>query len=306
VERHEVSFESGGLRCAGWLTRPGGEGRPPVVVMAYGFAALGDFWPAFAERFAAAGLATLRFDYRHFGRSEGEPRQLLDVARQLADLSAALGYTRSRGDLDGARVALWGSSFGGGHVVRTAARDPGIRAVVAQVPFVDGIATLPTLGPRALLRLAGAGLQDELGRLAGRPPRCFGVVGAQGVLAAMTTPDAEPGYLGMVPPGSPWENRVCARIALRLPLYRPIRSASRVRCPLLVCVAEDDAICPPEAALRVAARAPRGELRSYPGGHFDVYYEPLLERVADDQVSFLARHLLGAGDAQRPIAGAPA
>jgi fermentation-respiration switch protein FrsA (DUF1100 family) len=72
---------------------------------------------AFAERFARAGLAALVFDYRHFGDSQGEPRQLLDIGRQLADWRAAIGYARTVDGIDPARIALWGSSFSGGHDV---------------------------------------------------------------------------------------------------------------------------------------------------------------------------------------------
>ena len=50
---------------------------------------------AYAERFAQAGFAALVFDYRHFGASEGEPRQLLDIRRQQEDSAAALAYART-------------------------------------------------------------------------------------------------------------------------------------------------------------------------------------------------------------------
>ena len=55
--------------------------------------------PAYAERFAEAGLAALLFDYRHFGASGGEPRQLFDIQRQLEDWRIAFAYARGlRGD----------------------------------------------------------------------------------------------------------------------------------------------------------------------------------------------------------------
>ena len=44
----------------------------------------------FAERFAAAGYSCLVFDYRHFGDSDGAPRQLLSIRRQLDDWAAAI------------------------------------------------------------------------------------------------------------------------------------------------------------------------------------------------------------------------
>src|SRR5206468_5312028 len=138
MSRSDVTFRSGGDACAAWLYRPEREGPYPIVVLAHGFGALREarLW-AYAERFAAAGMAALVFDYRHFGASGGEPRQLLDVSRQLADWAAAVAFARGLDGVDAERVALWGTSLSAGHVVSTAADDPRVAAVVAQVPFAD-------------------------------------------------------------------------------------------------------------------------------------------------------------------------
>ncbi|GAC1435889.1 MAG: hypothetical protein NVSMB51_06190 [Solirubrobacteraceae bacterium] len=40
------------------------------------------------------------FDCRHFGASEGEPRQLLDISLRLADWAAAISYARSLDGID--------------------------------------------------------------------------------------------------------------------------------------------------------------------------------------------------------------
>ena len=88
--------------------------------------------PAYAERFAEAGLAALLFDYRHFGASGGEPRQLLDIQRQLEDWRTAIAYARG---LDGIeRVGLFGSSFGGGHALELAAEEPAVARRRRAVP----------------------------------------------------------------------------------------------------------------------------------------------------------------------------
>ena len=83
----DVSFASGGLRCAGRLYLPANRvRRAPCVVMPHGTTATMDFGlRRYAQRFADARLAVLMFDYRHFGLSEGEPRQLVDTRRQVAD-----------------------------------------------------------------------------------------------------------------------------------------------------------------------------------------------------------------------------
>ena len=110
--------------------------------MAHGFAGQKDFGlQPYAEHFAAKGMAVFLFDYRNFGGSEGEPRNLVNPWRHLADWKAALSHVRTLNSVDGSRIALWGTSFSGGHVMVTAARQVGIKAVVAQVPFVDGMAT---------------------------------------------------------------------------------------------------------------------------------------------------------------------
>ena len=113
--RQDVVFMSRGERCAGWFYRAEGVKRASCVVMAHGLAAVKEMrLDAYAERFAAAGHHVLVFDYRHFGASTGEPRQLLDIAREHEDWVAAVEYARGRPEVDPDRIALWGSSLSGG------------------------------------------------------------------------------------------------------------------------------------------------------------------------------------------------
>ena len=62
---------------------------------------------AYADRFSAAGYACLVFDYRNFGDSEGQPRQLVDVGLQLQDWTAAVAYARTLPGIDLNRIGLW-------------------------------------------------------------------------------------------------------------------------------------------------------------------------------------------------------
>lgn len=289
-ERSDVTFPSGGERCAAWLYRP--RDADTCVLMAHGWTGVREQrLDAYAERFAAAGLAVLVFDYRHFGASGGEPRQLLDIGRQLADWRAAIAYVRGLEGIDPERIALWGSSFSGGHVIELAARDHRIAAVVAQMPFVDGAANLLRLGPGHVLRLTVEGLRDQAGALAGRPPHMVPSVGPPGSTAVMNSPDAEPGFRALNPAGLEWRNEAAARVALRVGAYRPISKAARVRCPILFVLAEEDVITPADLAAKAAQRAPRAEVRHYPGGHFDPYVGELFERVVSDETEFLLRNL---------------
>jgi len=294
--REHVSFSSGGETCAAHVYRPqDADGAVPCVVMAHGFSGTReDALPAIAQRFADAGFAALVFDYRHFGASTGEPRQLLDIGRQLDDYRAAIDYARGLPGIDG-RIVLWGTSFSGGHVMTLAAERDDLAAAIAQVPFVDGPATVLKTPPRNALRGALLGLVDEaVGRLPGISSAALRIpaVGAPGSFAVMTAPEAEPGFLAIIGRHSRWRNEVAARIILRVGLYRPGARADRITCPLLVCVADRDETTPPGPAVAAAQRAPLGELRRYGFGHFDAYVGDALSAVMADQVTFLRRQLV--------------
>lgn len=290
--RSDIEFRSGSGTCTGWLFRPDGTATGlPCVVLAHGFAACKEGrLEAFAEHFAAAGMVALVFDYRHFGASTGEPRQLVDVGRQHRDWQAAVAHARKLEGVDPERVILWGTSFSGGHVVWVAARDERIAAVVSQEPHASGVATLKATGAGRAGKMTVAGLRDQLAALFGKA-HCIAIVGPPGSLAAMTTDDAETEYPAMYPPGFEFRNEVPARFALRLAAYSPLRSAAKVRCPLLVIVAERDTVTPPKPARRIADRAPRGELLAYDGTHFDIYRGEPFERAVTGETEFLHRVL---------------
>ncbi|MBA2349758.1 MAG: alpha/beta hydrolase [Solirubrobacterales bacterium] len=291
--RTDVTFGSAGERCAAYLYAPTGgldrDAPVPCVVMAHGFSATrDDGLPGYATAFAEAGFAALVFDYRQFGSSSGQPRQVLDVGRQLEDYRAAIAFARATPGVDTDQIALWGSSFSGGHVLTIGAEDRRIAAIVCQAPYVDSIPTVALIPPKNILRGTAEGIFDLVGSLLGRAPHYIPAVAPPGGFAVMTQPQAVPGFEAIVPHGSRWENRVAARIMLTLPLYRPGRKAAQITMPLLVSVCDRDQITPPEPAAKVAEMAPRGELLRYDSGHFDIYEG---EQPKRDQVAFLSRHL---------------
>ena len=291
--RSDISFASCGQRCRGWLYLPEARGPHAVVVMAHGFGAVKEMGlDRYAERFAEAGYACLVFDYRHFGSSDGDPRQLLDIERQLQDWAASIAFVRSRDDLDGERLVLWGTSFAGGHAIAAGARDGSVAAVISQCPFTDGPASVRVMEFRTLLRVSWLALRDAVRSLLGRPPLLVSTAGEPGSVAMMTAPDVLQGYLGLVPAGLEFRNEVAARIALHVLFYRPGRAAAKLPCPALFCVCEADSVAPAEATLRHVAKAPHGEIKRYPDGHFDIYVGEPFERVVADQLDFLQRQVL--------------
>ncbi|MEB3968108.1 alpha/beta fold hydrolase [Mycobacterium ulcerans] len=176
-----TAFESRGTRCAAWFTRPAGPGPYPLVVLAHGLGANHTMALArYEQHFAAAGIATLAFDYRNLGASGGTPRQRLSLRRHRQDIAAALEFARSLPDVDASRVALWGTSLGAMHVLLIAARRRDLCAVVVQCPIVDGPATLRRLGLAATLRAGPAIVEDALRCAAGLRRRYIPIVGPPG------------------------------------------------------------------------------------------------------------------------------
>ncbi|TVP54916.1 MAG: alpha/beta hydrolase [Gemmatimonadales bacterium] len=271
---------------------PAGRPRPPVVVMAHGIGAERSYGLApFADRFRDRGLAVLVFDYRHFGGSSGTPRRLVSPARQLADYRAALTCVRSDPRLDGKRIGLWGTSFSGGHVLRTAADAPaGVKAVVAQIPFVSGLASSLAFPLRYQFPAITLGLIDALRRAFGLSPLTVPIV-REGGLALLASPDSHDGYLSLVPDDAPAPGPVPARTFLQVLRYHPGRRAERIRVPTLILGASDDRVTPIGATRRVARRLPNGRIEEFPIGHFDAYHGEWFEKVSSRAAEFFVEHL---------------
>ncbi len=295
--RSDVEFSSHGTVCRAWLytpTAPNGA----AIIMAHGLGGTRDAGlEPFALEFANNGFTVVLFDYRHFGASDGEPRQLLSISRQLQDWRAAVSYTRSLPGVDAARIGLWGTSFSGGHVLTTAANDSSIAAASAQGPMVDGLAASLEMvnyaGVGRLARLAAYGSVDQLRGVLGLQPITVPLVAAPGEFAAMSSHDALSGYGAITPSG--WRNEMSARLALYLATYRPITKARKLRCPILIQACTKDSVAPAAAAVKLARKAgPNVELKEYDIGHFDIYVGKDRERAVADQLSFFKRALAAA------------
>ncbi len=304
TSRRDLRFTSCAEQCAAWLypaaepitatadsdtstraTSGASDPTAPLIVMAHGLSGTRrDRLGAFAERFAATGIAALVFDHRGFGDSEGEP-DLFDPARQLEDWRAAIAFGRSLPGIDAERVATFGSSMGGGNALAAAVEDKRIAAVISQVPFLDIVQQAHRSSPRVTAQVLAAAARG----------RHLPVLGEPHEAALLNAPGAATGWRHVVAIGedSRWRDRVSTRWLLGRP-YRPALKAAKLHCPWLVCVGEADRVARPGPAIAAAQRAPLGELCTYPGvDHFDVYDGPAHEALLVDQLAFLRRHLLG-------------
>ncbi|HEY9313758.1 MAG TPA: alpha/beta fold hydrolase [Williamsia sp.] len=278
-------------------------GRPGVV-MAHGFAGTKDCGlQSFAEKLAAAGLDVLAFDYRGFGASAGEPRQVISLTGQVEDYRAALRTAANLPGVDPDRLVLWGVSMSGGLVLEVAAGRTDIAAVIALTPLVSSTADRPApvasptapdqhLPPHRVAttaRLLAQGIRDKRAAATGRARVLLPAVGRPGEVALLNLPGTYPDYASIA--GPTWRNEVNASIAIDAMRHRPNRFAKDLRVPILFQIADFDRCVSVSAAVKAAVAA-RAQIRHYPCDHFDVYPgKPWHEAIADHQARFLSMTL---------------
>lgn len=124
------------LTLRGWLFTPSSfTGELPCLVMAHGFAAHKEMGlNNFAEYFTSnLRIACLAYDNRCLGTSDGEPRREIIPGLQINDYSDAITFVQSLPEIDPDKIAVWGSSYSGGHVLTVGAVDRRVKAVISQV-----------------------------------------------------------------------------------------------------------------------------------------------------------------------------
>ena len=291
VRVEEVWFPCSGARCHGLLYKPE-EPSGAGLVMAMGFGMVKEAHaPDYAPYFASKGVTVLAFDYRRFGRSEGEPRQALYPMDQVSDYRCAIAWLRSTGLVDPGKVCVWGTSFSGGHVLTLLAfPPPGLACGIAQVPNVYSYRTaleyFGTLEP--VMALAEQGRES----CCRGEPAYISIVSEKGEPAVILTEEAREYYLEKARVLETFQNRITLDSIDRILAYNPGDYAHLIRKPLLMVVASRDKTTPPSLAKEVASRIPGPvELVEYDAGHFDVYKPPLLEEVRRREAEFIQKTL---------------
>lgn len=289
-------FLSNDIRCAATLHLPAGSGPFPAILMVHGWGGVQDALTLpFYAPFNQAGFAVMTFDYAGWGKSGGVPRNVINPWHRERDVENALQHLCSQPQVDPRRIVLWGTSFGGGHVVKTAARHPELLGAIAQVPMLDGMAAVKAVPPLRLARFGLSALTDL--RPGRKDPVYIPVVAAQGEWASMDRDGAanamQMGMQAMIERGGPdvgdYDNRVAARSLLTMVLYRPFKSLKDVKIPLLIVGATRDTVAPfVEERIRALGN-PKIQMKTLDANHFEPYFEPALSINLGYQLAFLKR-----------------
>ena len=111
-----VTFQSDGRQIVGIFHLPERAAPCPAVLMLHGFTASKHetrrSFVQTARALARDGIATLRFDFRGCGDSDGEFHEM-NISTMRADAEAALAWLSARNEIDPQRIGILGMSLGG-------------------------------------------------------------------------------------------------------------------------------------------------------------------------------------------------
>ena len=295
--RRDITFKSEVLLCSGWLYLPDdyepGQ-KAPGIVMANAISAIKEITlPGYAERFAAAGYAVLVFDYRHYGCSEGTPRNHLDPHEQQQDVRNAVTWLRAQPEIDPDRIGGWGVSLGGVHMLHAGAYDRRLKAVVS---VATGLNTLENMmgipGLQGFLRILNADHDHRFHT--NEDAHYLPAVSMPGKGGVMAIEEANDFYTEAMNSYAPcYENRITTASVENLIADHSAEAIHLISpTPLLMIHGEKDLI-PPDAVRAVFARAgdPK-KLIVLDCLHTDLYVrEPWVTQAADAAIEWFDRYL---------------
>ncbi len=285
VRTRPVTIWSEGSRLAAEVSRPAVASQPlPAILLCHGWGGLKEHLAErYARQFAAAGFVTLVFDYRGWGGSDGRLvpapdapmltqagahavtartiREVVDPLDQIADIRAALAWLASEDGVDDRRLGLWGTSYGGGHVITVTGTDERVRATVAQIGGYGHPreAWFTSLARQRMADKARARIDPPVPQGIDQPPGLRG------------TPD----------------------VARQLG-HAPLAAASQIRVPTLFIDAENEEYNEPAlqggAAYEIVRRGAVAERRTFPCTHYEVY-DRFLEPCRQLAVDWFTTHL---------------
>lgn len=261
----------------------------PTIILCHGFCGIQELLlPPFAEAFTEAGFTTITFDYRGFGGSGGERGRLVP-AMQIEDILSVVHWCQSLPEVDSARIGLWGTSFGGCHVMAAAADNSEIGCVVSQLAFADGEQIVT--GKMSAEEKSGfiATLNKMADKQAATGKEMFVAI------TRVLNDEESKTFFDSHKVDFPAMDIKIPFLTVRETLnYRPADSAQLVTCPTLVVVAGSDTVNPPEQAVALfnALGSPEKKLHIEDGAkHYDIYSGPHFQRTIAQQIDWFQRWL---------------
>ena len=240
----------------------------------------------YAERFASAGYACFLFDYRNFGASDGNQRQLINVKMQLEDWNNAIEFIKIDKRVDGTNLLIFGSSFSGGHVIWLSAHRNDIKAAIVQCPYTDTMATIKAVSPLYILKRAPFVIADVLSCITGYHPVMLKLSSYKGENAFMKADEEiTKRFIG----NADFINEAPARTLLEFVKYSPGKYLSKIKNPIYIAVCSKDTLAPANKTIQLAATSEYTTSKLYDCGHFEIYLSPYFENAMNDYINFYSK-----------------
>ncbi len=258
VVEKPVSFRSGDLSLAGTLTLPSAQTAPLCAVLfvagsgpvdrdgnAPGFHM--DAYRQLAEILAASGIASLRYDKRGVGASQGDAATA-SRTDLVADVRAAWSALRAQPELAAVSCVALGHSEGTYLVEDLAARNPDVAGLVLLCGSPQSLADVTRWQVETLLRQQGATVEQVRGALEQEDEYIAFVKASSGQWSDYT--------VAALQAALPWLTDAAAQQLRGSPLglawlrehYNadPASMLAQIECPVLILSAGKDAQVPPE------------------------------------------------------------
>lgn len=283
------TFVTEGDTCSAMLHVPedaDGEQRPGILMVGGWGSVQQALTHSFVSRFVAAGYAVMEFDFPGWGLSGGWPRQDINPWRRVRAANDALAHLKSQPQVIAHRILVWGTSFGGGHVVDLVTQHPDLQGAIIQVPMLDGVATLRAVPIKRMLQIITLGIADLLKPGPGVHLPTVVPHGEFGTMDRDRAWDAL--QLGLAAhDGAKYVNKVTARSTLTIGFYRPWTRLRDVQVPMLIVGATHDTVAPFVADKIRRVANPHLRVVQIDADHFDPYFEPCFPHALQPQLDFL-------------------
>ena len=136
-----VDFKSEGMNIVGNLYYPAnyeqGKSYPTIIVSGSWTTVKEQMAGLYAEKFAKEGFITLAFDFRNYGKSEGEPRFYENPTSKIQDIKNAVTFLENLPEVDGNKIGAYAVCAGSMYTLMAASEDKRIKAVVTAASWLQ-------------------------------------------------------------------------------------------------------------------------------------------------------------------------
>lgn len=271
------------------LRRPADSVKAPIVILCHGFCGIQEILlPRYAEAFTQAGFATITFDYRGFGESGGERGRLVP-ALQIEDICSVIDWAEAQSEIDGRRIALWGTSLGACHVLAAAVERPRIKGIISQMGFADGEAIVTG----KMDEQEKQGFVATLDKMVEKRER-LGKEMFVAITKVLGDEESKAFFEANKERYPSMDIKIPFLTVYETLNYKPYQNAEKVNCPTLVVVAGNDTVNEPQqgVALYDSVKADDKTLYVEDGAkHYDLYDGKHFDNVINQQLAWLKGRL---------------